>query len=340
MSKETAKASAWRILEHCKAHDKKEISVILHGGEPLLGGVRHLETITDALRSTLEPNGVKFRYGMQSNGLLFSEDIGDFMLDAGLRMGISTDGTPSMNDVHRVDHKGLGSGERLQDSLNLITSDKYKSLLSGFLCVIDVRNDPIAIYEHLKSYSPPSIDFLVPYDNWDRLPPNWSATINPPIYGAWLVKLFDHWLADRAPVPIRLLKSLLRLLLGGKSLVESVGTGVVDLIVVETDGAIEAVDSIKACYDGAADLGFNVFDDTFDTVSSHASVLLRQSGMGQLSKKCMACDLRSVCGGGYIPTRYSAQNGFDNPSVYCRDYEFLIRHMHSATSQYAINEAV
>jgi uncharacterized protein len=37
-----------------------------------------------------------------------------------------------------------------------------------------------------------------------------------------------------------------------------------------------------------------------------------------------------VCGGGYLPHRFSKANGFDNPSVYCADLLKLIEHIASA----------
>jgi uncharacterized protein len=46
-----------------------------------------------------------------------------------------------------------------------------------------------------------------------------------------------------------------------------------------------------------------------------------------LCAQCRGCPVRAVCGGGYLPHRYSSRNGFDNPSVYCRDLMKLIVHI-------------
>jgi len=42
---------------------------------------------------------------------------------------------------------------------------------------------------------------------------------------------------------------------------------------------------------------------------------------------CQGCAVFAVCGGGYLPHRYATGNGFDNPSVYCRDLMKLITHI-------------
>jgi len=115
--------------------------------------------------------------------------------------------------------------------------------------------------------------------------------------------------------------------------VEAVGLDPVDLIVVETNGEIEAVDSLKSTYDGATKLGFNVFDNQFDEVASHFAVRSRQLGAEALCQTCQDCPVVQVCGGGYIPHRYSPEgNSFKNPSIYCADLEKMIRHIHAVVS--------
>jgi uncharacterized protein len=172
------------------------------------------------------------------------------------------------------------------------------------------------------------MDFLLPYDNHDRLPVSKTA-FDDVIYGDWLIRAFDHWYGENLGVPIRMFDSIMRLLLGGHSLVESLGVGQIDFIVVETNGDIEAVDSLKAALNGSTVLGFDVFNNTFDEVTGHVKVQARQSGADGLCGYCKRCAIVNVCGGGYLPTRYSRENGFNNPSVYCRDLSKLIYHIHS-----------
>ncbi|GHA18959.1 hypothetical protein GCM10008090_30800 [Arenicella chitinivorans] len=305
--------TAQRILEHNQFHQKEYTSIIYHGGEPMLGGCNHIEMVTSILKSTLEAEGIDCRFGMQSNGLLFNEEMGDLMLKLGLRTGISIDGPPHINDRFRVDHKGRGSGQKLHERLQLLTSAKYKKLLSGFLCVVDLDNDPIEIYEYLRCFNPPSMDFLLPYDNWHRLPYKFDQTGTNNLYADWFIRLFDHWIEDKNPIPIRTFDSMLRIMFGGKSLVESMGVEPVDLVVVETDGAIEAVDSLKAAKDGITDLSLNVFNNSFNEAANHSSVVARQLGAKSLAEKCRSCDLVNICGGGIHSNKIFQGTGFQQP---------------------------
>ena len=39
------------------------------------------------------------------------------------------------------------------------------------------------------------------------------------------------------------------------------------------------------------------------------------------------CFLEEICGGGFIGHRYSKENEFDNPSIYCKQIALLICHI-------------
>jgi uncharacterized protein len=185
----------------------------------------------------------------------------------------------------------------------------------------------LAVFRYLDSFGPSAIDFLLPYDNHDRRPRG-KEDFNATPYADWLIKVFDDWFDRKLTTSVRTFDNLIGLVLGAPSLVESIGLNPVDLIVVETNGDIEAVDSLKGTYDGATRLGLNVFDHNFDTALEHLAVQNRQNGASGLCQQCQNCPVVSFCGGGYIPNRYSAERGFDNPSVFCADLEKLIRHIH------------
>ena len=81
----------------------------------------------------------------------------------------------------------------------------------------------------------------------------------------------------------------------------------------------------------------NVNDHDIDDVLYHPKINFRQIGLNALSNTCKECSLVDTCGGGYLPHRYSSENEFDNPSVYCNDLIKLINHIHKSTEN-AINQ--
>src|SRR6266576_787459 len=48
-----------------------------------------------------------------------------------------------------------------------------------------------------------------------------------------------------------------------------------------------------------------------------------------LCEKCRQCKFMDACGGGYLPHRFSRNNGYDNPSVYCDDLYSMFDNMQS-----------
>jgi uncharacterized protein len=327
MSDAVARQSAVRIREHCHKHNQHHVSVILHGGEPLLGGAEHLRRLTTVLKDELDGSGVRFRVGMQSNGLLFTPEIGDVLLDLGATMGISLDGPPEVNDRYRVDHAGRPSSAQLEQRLELLRSPRYRPLFAGLLCVIDPESDPIRVTDYLLSFDPPGFDYLLPHCNGVNRPPGKEHDPHATPFGDWLIRAFDYWFGLTTTTRIRFFDAIIRRLCGAAAGVESLGTTPVDLIVVETNGELEAVDSLKATYDGATRLGYNLFEHDLDTVAADRRVQARQLQAPGLCRRCQECSLVQVCGGGYLPHRYAGGEDFANPSVYCADLIKLIRHI-------------
>jgi uncharacterized protein len=99
---------------------------------------------------------------------------------------------------------------------------------------------------------------------------------------------------------------------------------------IDSDGSIEPVDSLKACDDGLTQMGLNIMTDPIEAVYDQPIFQTAIAGQDGLCAKCKACPLHDVCGGGYLPHRYSRENGFDNPTVYCRDVWKLTTHIISA----------
>jgi uncharacterized protein len=99
-------------------------------------------------------------------------------------------------------------------------------------------------------------------------------------------------------------------------------------VFIETDGEMEGLDNLRACADGMARIDLNVRHDDFQeivhTATMHGTAIYQ--GM-PLPSGCRACPERKTCAGGYLPHRYSAARGFDNPSVWCADLLKLFTHI-------------
>ncbi|WP_225846315.1 FxsB family cyclophane-forming radical SAM/SPASM peptide maturase [Streptomyces sp. HPF1205] len=319
--------TAERIAEHAAAHRLPSVSVVLHGGEPLLAGARTLAATVTEVRA-LAPPGCAVHASVQTNGTLLTRDRLRVLREARIRVGVSLDGGLLAHNRARTDHAGRPSWPAVTAALRLL-AETAPEAYGGVLCVVDPRNDPVEVYESLLAFRPPAIDLLLPHGNWTSPPPGLPAPANDPApYGRWLTAVFDRWWDDsERRTRIRLFEECVALLLGLPAAVERLGLQPFTAVVVETDGSIEQVDSLKSAYEGAAATGLDVFRHSFDDALAHPGVAARQSGLAALAAACRACPLVAVCGGGHYAHRYRAPSGFRNPSVYCADLAYLIRHI-------------
>lgn len=321
MAPETVVQAARRISEHADRHRLARVSVVLHGGEPLLLGRERLRSLLFTLRSVIDPVS-RLGLTVHTNGVLLDQGICDLFAEYGVRVGVSLDGDRAANDRHRRFADGRSSHQQVLRALALLRRPEYRHLYAGILCTVDVANDPVAVYEAVLAQAPPRLDLLLPHATWDHPPKREPGSRAP--YAAWLGQVHDRWVSDGRPVPIRFFDSLLAAWEGRRSGSEAAGLDPVDLLVLDTDGGWEQADSLKTAYDGAPETGFEVFSHSVDDAVGHPGLAARRAGVGGLAGACRSCSIVRACGGGLYAHRYRSGSGFDNPSVYCDDLKVLV----------------
>jgi len=317
----TVHQAARRIAEHARIHRLGEVHVVLHGGEPLLLGQVGLREVISTLRSQIDPV-TRLDLRIHTNGVLLDEELCGLFADYAVQVGVSLDGDHTANDRHRRFSDGRSSYWHVRQALALLRKAEYRHLYAGILCTVDVRNDPIAVYEALLAEAPPRLDLLLPHATWDRPPPGRLGENRP--YAWWLGQIHSRWIADGRPVPIRFFDSIFAAWEGRPSESEAAGLDAVDLLVIETDGSWEQIDSLKTAFDGAPATGLDIFSHSVDDAMAHPGVTARQDGISALCQDCQDCPLVRACGGGLYSHRFRSTTGFDNPSVYCDDLKELI----------------
>lgn len=326
MSSATLEQTGHRIAEHTRMHGLSQIRVVLHGGEPLLGGPSLIGYAASVIRRHLTTD-VDLNISIQTNGILLNDRIMQVMHAHRIKIGLSLDGTAEHHDRHRKVANGSGSYFMAERAVQLLSTPANRELFAGLLCTIDLENDPTEVYDALIGFTPPMLDFLLPHGTWSSPPPGRDREKESP-YGKWLSIVFDRWHSDvNGVIRIRLFEEIIRLLLGRGSRSDQVGLSPVAFLIVDTDGSLQQTDALKAAYAGAPETGLNVFDHAVDEALAHPAVIARQLGLAALADECIRCKIVAVCGGGHYPHRYRHGVGFRNPSVYCPDLQTLIYHI-------------
>jgi len=342
MPRRVVDATIIALRNYCSDFDIERVHLLFHGGEPLLAGEDFFRYFVATANAELLPATVPV-FSMQTNGTLLDQRWLDLLRSLEVGFGISLDGPEEVNDANRVDHRGRGSYARVRRAIELILKDgRLEDLFGGLLTVIDLDADPVELYRHHRELGVHSLDFLLPDGHHDNPPPGVRAGATDAPYADWLIRLFDAWLRDGdASFQIRIFENILDMILGANpaSATDSIGGAQNGIVVIESDGTIEPVDVLKICGDRFTKTDFSVVTSAISDAYQSDLIRIYQAGARALCQTCRTCPIASVCGGGYLPHRYSRANGFDNPSVYCRDLTRLILHIREKVAL-AIPESV
>lgn len=319
MSDAVIDATVARCLTHAAERGLDSFRFVLHGGEPLMAGRKKVHRLIDAAKTLERTTGVTADYALQTNGILLTDEWCRFLSDHGVSVGVSLDGPKEVNDRHRVTHQNAGSYDRTIAGWKVAQAC---GLNPGILTVVNPETSAADAYRHLCDLQPGSVDFLLPDANHDRRPPI-LATSTP--HADWLLDVFRLWNSDATtPFRVRLFEQIIAATLGISYANDALGEGDNEIVVIDTDGEIGPVDTLRAALPGAGRTGFNVIRDEVSAALDHP-MLRRYHGSNQsLCATCTTCPIYRICGGGYLSHRYSSECGFDNPSVYCSDLTKLI----------------
>lgn len=303
----------------------EELTISLHGGEPMLAGMNWFREALSILRRAADGQ-VKLKFFMQTNGVLVDKRWADLFEELGIQVGLSMDGPPEVHNRYRIDFAGRGTYEATVRALRLL--QPRKGVFTGILCVIDPTADGLTTYRHFRDLGVERIDFLWPLDhNWNTPPPGLeNSTVTP--YADYLIPIFDDWWReDNKTVRIRYFDHILLNLFGAQDGIDSLGGNPISITTIDSDGSLEPVDSLRACGDGFTNLGLNIRRHSISALYEAQLFKTALAGRDNLCEICRACPFHDVCGAGYLPHRYSHARGFANPSVYCRDLWKLISHI-------------
>lgn len=321
-----------RIDEYCNRRPKHSMSVIFHGGEPMLMGAERFRRFTNLIREKL---GEKLdSVQLQSNATLVDDDWIAALHDLGVTVSVSMDGPPEIHDMWRVDHAGKGSHDR---ALNGLLRLQECGLLEGVLCVVNPAHSGVGIYQYFRSLGITHMNFLLPDATHDTKQALYGRYGKTPV-ADYLIPIFDEWINEDNPgVKVRCFEEMIIGILGDKVPRDMIVNRRANYLVIDTDGSIQALDALKVCCEGKPETGLNLSQHGFDDLHKGMPLLHRMVHEGiPTCTTCDACPERATCRGGYLPHRYSRANEFDNPSIWCQDllklFTYVRNYIATATS--------
>lgn len=325
MSMDTIRIFAQKLSRYGTENSLKSFQIVFHGGEPLLYPKEFYRESIKIFRELL--NNSYFDFVIQTNGVGLDEEWYDLFNELNIRVGISMDGPKEYHDKYRVFHNGKGSYDDVQQAIEL----GLNKGMHGVLSVVNLNITPIELYQEFKNLNIPSFNLLLPDGHFDKLP---DDTIKEKVntsgytpYADWLIELFEIWKSDSKRPDMRFFKTLIQLIVGEEVGDQMIGLKKNGVAVLETNGNLEVADSIRACYEGITRNEINIHTHEIDAVLEDPLFDIYINSHQMVNEKCLNCPIYEICGGGFLLNRYSNENGFDNPTIYCHDMIKLVTHI-------------
>lgn len=318
MTLETITALAERLQAYCKNADIGSVQIVFHGGEPLLLGREYFQDCLEIFRQTAP--AVEFSYIIQTNGVNLDRDWYEWLNANKVKVGISIDGPVRFHDAYRVFHNGKGSYDQVAAAVRLGVGNG----LIGILSVLNIAIPVGEYYQEMKSLSIKSLNLLFPDGHYDKLPEAFDKSrfgnddYTP--FGDWLIELFLIWKKDKGRPAIKLFENLIAMLLGEDRIGnQAFGIRKNGVAVIETNGGVEVVDSLRACYEGITRNDINLHTNKIEDIFENDVFDVYYHAHEMVCEQCSNCPIYEMCGGGFLGSRFANKTGFDNPTIYCKD---------------------
>lgn len=315
MDLDVAEAALRDIADYATARGLTSVSVVLHGGEPLLLSADKLQAFLDLSETVLGKAGIALNLSVQTNATVANRRTLELLLSRGVAIGVSLDLSDEAHDRTRVDKMGRGTSARVHEGIQAIRRISGGREPQSALFVIDPEVSPIAAYERLESLGFPFVDVLLPDENWETATPDELAAR----FGSWLTEFFRLYCHVPRTFRVRWFSTALKLAAGGVWGSDMLGLNSSGTLIVETDGTYHFHDVLRTAGEeinntyqraGAGSSGICA-------IESASTMVTMMDKQASLSPTCLSCGVVGICGGGHIAHRYSNDRQFQNPSIYC-----------------------
>lgn len=307
-----------RLEEHIVENELDFFLLVYHGGEPLLFPKHRFIKLQEKLNAIEERTGATIERGVSTNAMLIDPEYADILAKYGVTVSVSIDGPPEIHDSYRIDFKGKGThAQTLQGIENL----RKAGIEPGIISVCNPATDPEKLVDYVVNE--------LGVNGFDILPPDATHADNPPPIDAYFIKLFDVWFDKYAAKGVRIstLDAMITGLMGGMACSDTVGYGPVETLTLMTDGTLEPLDVLRITGNGSTKTDSSVLLNSIQDAQRDPRWAGAYEASLSLCETCRKCEYMDACGGGHLSQRWSPDNGYDNPSVYCQSWKNIFDHI-------------
>lgn len=295
------------LVTYSKRRRINHLNIIWHGGEPLLIGMDFYKSVLTQQKQC----DIRFSNLMQTNATLITNQWIDFFKENDFKIGISLDGNPESNKVHRQ------KTELVIRNLELLNN---QGIRPSIICVVSDQNymHYSQLFSFFKNYQVEYIDLVPCYEN------NGKFTLNEENYQTFFTQMFDLWIENGMTPIIRPFLNMIELLSGKverDQLITCSLTGRCgEIISISPTGDVFFCDCLPK---EPQNMIGNILCTDIYHLSKSTNYTKLDKFKYAVSEDCLSCIYRNACGTGCMTRRIS--NG--GKDYYCHARKSLFSHI-------------
>ncbi len=286
------------------------------GGEPTLMGRAFFERITE-FQEKHGRRGSSVANGLQTNGLLMTDELAAHLAKYRFLVGVSLDGAAEIHDRHRLTESGRGTHAQVLRGIETLKRHDVEYNILTLVSAANVHRGR-EVYRYLRDELKVGYHQYIPCVEFDEEGSLAPYAITAAQWGQFLLDVFDEWHGgDEERVSIRLFDSILTMLVEGTANTCVMARNCRQYFVVEHNGDVYPCDFFV---DKEKLLG-NVMRDRFDDMWN--SLVFRDFGRNKRrwNAACRECRYLRLCAGDCQKMRYRTTEDPSHLSHLCEGWK-------------------
>lgn len=310
------------IKKTCVDNDYNKTQVIFHGGEPLLIRTENYELLINQLQE------FDIDYVMQTNGTIMNENIYEFIMYNGVRLGISIDGPREVHDANRVLKNGKGSYELVQKTLDFLKEKKY-----NFSCLATITKNSIGNEEIIYNYfnkQELAFDFNPVFSVMESEEQEYLISQNA--YAEFVINLFDIWFKSNDKLMIIKFNNIINSMVNGPAVIKSCDCN------MNCSDFFVAVDNCGDIYNCSRFVGHekyilsNVEKKDFSVSCGLKGIVDRHKIL--LGSDCKDCEIWEFCYGGCPYNAIEKNGNINSKDYFCEGKRKIYKHINKELQKF------
>jgi len=293
---------------------ENSIPILWHAGEPLILPVDFYQQAFH-IQQKWNTQDAHITNSFQTNATLITQEWCDFILEHGIRIGVSIDGPAYLHDAHRVDRKNRGTFERVMQGIALLRKNNIPYTAIAVV-TSDTVQHPDEFWRFFQEIQPARLG-LNPEEVEgcnERSSLHTLAGIEQ--YKYFLQRLLILNGQSPSAVPIREVDVLLQRIQLGQARAQTDTNTPMAILSFDYEGNISTFspELLSSTHPVHSKFTFgNVFHITLEDIFTQENFVKVHSSIQQGIMKCQqSCAYFSLCGGG-APSNKLHENGtFDS----------------------------